>query len=403
MPHFPRLLVLDTTPTFGAAATSVLKHNNLANWPVNKIMQVTLAPGNHIAAGTNQGPLYRFPPSAQHLSTIHDLFGPEIILFRPINEHPEFQALADGLVLRSPAAMALWWMDDWPLRMMTEASHADRTQCEKRLQALFEKSSLNLAISQSMAEAFGARYGASFEIARNLVREGDWPPPKLLDRKEPILRYAGSLAPDMSLSTVHDLARFADQNASQAHSFSFEIQTQKHWLQQEGHLFKGLKKVKLRRANLSPKRYRRWLQEADALLVAYNDDPGTIRYLSHSFANKIPEVLASGRPIIAIGPTTIESIRFLKDVPGVRIFESVEAFKDAWEPEYILEKNKDARQAAFQLFGMEDGRERLRALLSDRAKPTNNAGDVSNAVRAAARSSSLVKRAKNKLLDWVAS
>ena len=77
-------------------------------------------------------------------------------------------------------------------------------------------------------------------------------------------------------------------------------------------VFKELAGVSFSRAKGDEVSYRNWLQGADMVLLAYNFDDATKRYLRYSFANKAPELLASGAVVLAFGPPELETIDFFK-------------------------------------------------------------------------------------------
>src|SRR3546814_11387518 len=54
--------------------------------------------------------------------------------------------------------------------------------------------------------------------------------------------------------------------------------------------------------------YERTLAKSDALLIAYNFDPASTGYIGYSLANKMPECLASGAPLLAYGPRGVATI-----------------------------------------------------------------------------------------------
>src|SRR3546814_2418481 len=58
--------------------------------------------------------------------------------------------------------------------------------------------------------------------------------------------------------------------------------------------------------------YERTLAKSDALLIAYNFDPASTGYIGYSLANKMPECLASGAPLLAYGPRGVATIDYLR-------------------------------------------------------------------------------------------
>jgi hypothetical protein len=370
----PRLLILDHTPIRGPAATSVLKANHFGDWPAGQLLQVTQNPATRRLALTDAaGRLVPFRDDAESAALLDGTFAPQITLYRPTAECPPLHDFALHLLERSQTALALWLMDDWHARLL--ADHPERGKAwQKDLETLAGRAALNLAISPGMARAFGERYGAGFEVARNVVDLPDRQVAASTRGGSFTIRYAGSLAPDMSLEAIRRLARFVAGPHGERMDLRFDIRTQAHWLNLYGDGFAGLPRVDLRASDLSADAYRQWLEEADLLVAAYNDDEETRRYLRYSFANKVPELLASGRPVLAIGPEAIETVAFLKEVGGAvvtrgRTDSELEAAIAPLiaEPESRQALVRRAREVVAKHFGKETNKAALRHSLVEAA------------------------------------
>ncbi|MCA8889764.1 MAG: hypothetical protein KDA46_13095, partial [Parvularculaceae bacterium] len=205
MPQYPRLLLIDMTPMVGAAATSALKRAYFGDWPRNALMHLYCPEAGVNGLGLANGKTWT-TPSPGALEDIVRSFDPQVILYRPVAEQPQLHELAMGLAFSLRAPLALWLMDDWPARLET-ADPALFTRMDADLGRLFRRSSFNLAISEKMAAAFQRRYGVAFEVARGGVDVERWPIRKRRRDGGVHLRYAGSLAPDMTMSSVLDIAQ----------------------------------------------------------------------------------------------------------------------------------------------------------------------------------------------------
>ena len=53
------------------------------------------------------------------------------------------------------------------------------------------------------------------------------------------------------------------------------------------------------------------LAGADVLVLAYNFDEDSLRYIRLSMPNKLPEYLASGAPVLAVGPRAANGIDYV--------------------------------------------------------------------------------------------
>ena len=250
------------------------------------------------------------PDTPEFADIILTRFQPEIIFYRPVIDNWPLHDLAIEIINRSETPLVLWLMDDWPARL-----EADNPEVAARMDAdlrkLFERSSLNYAISNGMAKIFGQRYQANFSVAHNGVRAEDWPPVEGNGKETVVLRYAGSLAPDTNSSAVFDVAQAVSALHEEGLPIRFEGHTQASWLKDNDEKFNALPGVRLSVARQTDREYRDWLRHADLLLLAYNFDEATRRYLQYSFANKLPELLASGVAVLAHGPEYLETMKYL--------------------------------------------------------------------------------------------
>lgn len=366
MAYLPRFLLIDLTPMVGTAATSALKALHFGNWRRDAFLHVLTGGIERIAIGDLRGHTRKLDDDTPEKATeLLEAFRPEIILYRPVANNMALHRFAMELIRQSDAALALWMMDDWPERLKAEnpaqydAMHTDLTE-------LFARSDLNLAISKGMTDAFKLRYGVNFETAHSGVRPAEWPERARPERPEIIVRYAGSLSPDMTLHSVRHTAQTISRLAESGLPIRFEGRTQPYWHEQYADEFNTLAHVSMRKSDMPAPAYRTWLSEADILLLAYNFDTETQRYARYSFANKMPETLATGVPILAYGPETLETIAHLeRNGLGERVTrntdEALEAAlrKLATDPEHRTRLGQAGRDHAFKTFDLDKTRARL--------------------------------------------
>lgn len=368
----PRIVLADFTPIRGTAATSILKANHFGDWDPDRLLLVTYdSATGQLAVGGLKGPLRPFNCRDEAAQFIVDSFAPELILYRPTNDHESLHKFTSALIRESNAGLAIWLMDDWPAQLLASNPRKGE-QWHQDLSYLASLSRLNLAISPGMARAFSHRYAAPFDVARNFIDAPlrISPTQKNQNTGELLLRYAGSLAPNMSLAALQRLADFVESCTDHSLNLRLEIRTQDHWFRLYRGQFEGRTRVSIHPSNLTNEQYKAWLSDADILIAAYNDDQETKRYLRYSFSNKVPELLASGRPVLAIGPAEIETIDFLlKTGAAVVVSEaSAQALSSAIAP---LQQSAEARdQLALkglsvvkEHFGREAGKFGLRTKL----------------------------------------
>lgn len=365
----PRLLLIDMTPISGSAATSTLKRAFFGDWREDALLHVQGAGYGMIGLAAGASAPRPVPPDAGKTRALVEAFRPEVILYRPVADHPQLHRFAMDILNASPAPLVMWIMDDWPERLR-EQDPARFAAMDADLRTLFARSTFNFAISDGMANAFEERYGAKFDVAHNGVAPEDWPVRTRSAGGAVKVRYAGSLAPDTTKESVLAAARVIEQLAAEGRSIIFEGRTQQYWFEQFGQPFNELSSVSMRPATMTTDEYRQWLTEADIILIAYNFDEATRRYLRYSFANKTPEALAAGAAILAFGPSELETIAFLQSTQAAKavtqnepgaLAASLRALAD--DPERRARMGAAGRALAFAKFNLDDLRGRMKRAL----------------------------------------
>jgi hypothetical protein len=166
-----------------------------------------------------------------------------------------------------------------------------------------------------MNDAFEIRYGQEFAAFANGIERGDWnwssPAPQ---RQGVLIRYSGSLAEDMGLETIVAVANAVEALAADGVDITFDIKTRKFWAEKAGGRFKTLARTRISTEELAAAEYRKWLSDADVVLICYNFDELSRAYVRYSIANKLPECLASGAALLAVGPPDIAMMQLLKSL-----------------------------------------------------------------------------------------
>jgi len=368
----PRLLVLDMTAMGNGSATGEIKSNLLANWPAEGILQIA----RHGAEGLTtvrrgdgtwaQGVL--FP--RRRLWRPVTAFAPQVLLYRPVPDAPVLHDLAMNVIRSLNLPLVTWIMDDWPARMAEDVPD-QWARMEPDLGYLLERSTRRLSISEAMSEAFARRYGHPFVPLANGIDPAEWPLAPRGKQEGPfVLRFAGGLAADMGRASVLRVAEAVERLASKGHSILFEVSTQKWWHSQCHKSFAAFSHTRLEIAERSPQEYRRWLQQADMLLIAYNFDAASLRYIQYSQGNKMPECLASGAPILAHGPQQATTIAYLAAHDAARVVdeESIDRLEQVLLVQIADRNGRDAmatraRALATERHNIHDHRDQFRRLI----------------------------------------
>lgn len=312
---FPRVLVIDMVPIGGTAATGAIKHSLFAGWPWARLMEVYAESGGPLVVDGGVVGEKRVPPSFQDHDALIELckaYDPDVILYRPLDDRDDLHDFAMKAIEAIDAPVITWVMDDWLARLKRKSRSRHKRYFED-MKRLVARAHTNFAISSPMQFEMERRLGGAFSVLANGIDVATWTSiqghvpgtrPGLL------LRYAGGLAHDMCRKSVIALAE-AVEALAQTRDIRLEINTHSHWLSDAQADFAAFRATSLTATEYGEEDYFRWLSEADILVVAYNFDDTSGAYVRYSMANKIPEVLASGRAVLAIGDLDYASIAHL--------------------------------------------------------------------------------------------
>ncbi len=369
----PRLLLIDHTRIGDGTATGELKAALFGDWPSERVLQLYDAGKGKVGLNETGG---NAPLDPMHPNDVEKIekkiaaFRPDAVLYRPVPKTEALHKLAAQLVDKLDLPLVTWIMDDWPTAYARENPEAAAT-LEADWQKLIEGSAARLCISEAMASAFEERYGVSFVAVANGIDPADWPPSSIRAEGPVRVRYAGSLADNMTMSTVRMVAEAVERLASQGNDIQFEIKTRKYWRDFAGRHFKGFSHTSMIAADLSPEEYRAWLSQSDINVIGYNFDERSKDYTRYSLANKLPECLASGAALLAVGPADVATMAVLEKFGcGLRVTSnSVEAVADALSelagsPARRSELAQAARDVAFDHFNVADARQKLTETIS---------------------------------------
>jgi glycosyltransferase involved in cell wall biosynthesis len=374
---FPKMLVLDMTPAGNGSATGEIKANLLANWPADRILQVAHRgpAGLQLAELDAGGDWTATVTTAEAAGAAVDAFAPDLVMYRPVPDTPALHPFAMETIARLDKPLVTWVMDDWPARLAIEKP-ADFAVLGPDLDHLLARSARRLSICQAMSDAFADRYGQDFVPLANGIDPTDWPPLRPHGPGPLLVRYAGGLAENMTRDAVLRIARSVETLARSGVPMRLEIHTQPWWYAQSKALFDGFAHTVIDTTTRPAAAYRSWLAEADVLLIAYNFDPATLRYVQYSMANKTPECLASGAAVLAHGPAGIATLDYLAATDTAMVVGEnsdgavIAALRRlATDPALRAEMAARARRTAFAAHDLRRLRETLLELLQKAAVP----------------------------------
>ena len=362
----PRTLLIDMTRIGDGTATGELKSNLFARWPAADLMQIYLGPGGKLGVSVNGEDTFVGSAKSNSVSIIlrqAQAFEPDVVLLRPTPNTEHLHNVAMQLIDDLDTPLVLWIMDDWPASL-------DETEHNRVLlhdwNRLLPRANRRLSISNAMATAFKERYGVDFTAVANGVDPRDWPSSVREKSGGVTVRYTGSLARNMSFYSVKLIAQAVEQVAAEGFDIRFEIKTRSNWRKDAEPEFEAFTHTSFNDVALSPDAYRKWLSEADINVIAYNFDDQSKGYIQYSLANKLPECLASGAALLAVGPSDVATLSLLDDLNcGLRVnLDSVDATARALKelassPQRRSDLAQHAQEAAFRRFNITDMRRML--------------------------------------------
>lgn len=191
------------------------------------------------------------------------------------------------------------FLDDWPATLYSSGELLGRARgiVSRHVARVMKRSPIILCIGEMMAEEYSAAFGKLARVARNGVSESvisDVRSHSVVASRR--LVYAGGLhlGRDEMLTRVGRALRDTD------------------WvLEVYGSPTPGIRDGVLYRDRVPSAYIPFELAGSQALLFVESGDPAIADYTRLSVSTKIPEYIAAGRPVVAIGPTGQASIELL--------------------------------------------------------------------------------------------
>ena len=169
----PKILVMDFTRFGQGTATGEIKTKFFSSWNPSEICHIYGEGGENF--GISHGNTAANNKRLGYNSVLEHVreFKPDIILYRPVADHAPLHDLAMKIISELKLPYIIWMMDDWPSRQLEHNPVLGR-RMHSDLQRLCQSANACFAISEAMAGAFGARYGAKFDVFHNgiLVTSG---------------------------------------------------------------------------------------------------------------------------------------------------------------------------------------------------------------------------------------
>lgn len=204
------------------------------------------------------------------------------------------------------------FMDDWPSTIYKDStlSLIQRKLTIQTLYELFNNCEKSLVISDAMKNEFEKRYKkCSFFSLMNDVEEYSG---SFIDENKPkeklSLCYAGGLHLNRWASLL-ELCKIVRDNKNIG---EIAVYTSPNDWKSTEHYFKDFEFV-VYKGFINQSEVLKTLEAYDALIFIESFDDNIKKYTRFSISTKIPEYLSLGKNIIAVGPSDIASITYLKE------------------------------------------------------------------------------------------
>ena len=206
-------------------------------------------------------------------------------------------------------------MDDWPTTHYRESpfSVLPRLLLQSRLRAVLLRSPVAMGISELMAKEYQKRYGVRFDAFMNCVETlGEASRPARFPRAANSFCICGWLAPREVADPPGRRAGLAGPARGRLGRWGYRLRTrERHPTVCRAAVTRG-PTMELG-GSLEPDQVAEVLRRADVLIHVESFDASVRQYTRMSLSTKLPQYMASGRPILCYGPVGLASIRYIKD------------------------------------------------------------------------------------------
>ena len=205
------------------------------------------------------------------------------------------------------------FMDDWVSNLYThgELAGAARRETERVVAQVLERSPVLLTIGHDMAEEFATRFQRPCFVAGNSVDVQLYAPEGRAKPSShaPVIRYVGGLhlGRDLVLAEVAEVLSRAEPSSTAWRIEIFAPDADRGRALRLADTYPSLHYE----GNLTPDRVPAVLRSAGALLFLESAADTLFEFTRLSVSTKVPQYLASGRPILVLGPSRQSSVRAL--------------------------------------------------------------------------------------------
>lgn len=308
---------------------------------------------------------------SERLARWLDAFRPQL-LYGFLGSMAQIRLMRE-LARRLAVPVAIHIMDDWPSVLYRRGVLGPllRRVVQREFRAVLREASLRLGICADMCEEYRRRYGYAFVPFHNALDMEEW----VLRAKRSwtagspfVVRYVGSIVPDGQRDGLGDVC---DAVASlRASGTPVEL-----WVHAPRSQSAYLTRGRAPREGLhladppDPAHIHELLATADLLVLPFNFDARSARYIGLSMPTKVPAYMVSGTPVLVYGPADIATTRY--------------AAREGWAHVVATPGVTSLREALRRLIENQAARERLGRRAHALAREHHDAGRVRPAFQAA--------------------
>lgn len=205
------------------------------------------------------------------------------------------------------------FMDDWPNTAYVKSwlLFVPRLVLERKLKKVLSRSPVGLTIGSDMAVEFAGRYGRNFDCFMNCVEINTSSSEKELSNAGTVVfAFVGGLHLNRWKSLLAVASALEELKCSGV-NLSVEIYSPVKDLQLYDDIFREFSVVTTMSTMMACEVNEK-LRSFDVLIHVESFLREDSFYTRYSISTKIPQYMASGRPILAYGPGCLSSIRYIK-------------------------------------------------------------------------------------------
>jgi glycosyltransferase involved in cell wall biosynthesis len=241
-----------------------------------------------------------------------DEFRPEVIFFCG-GDAAVLYSKVERLADRYGAQIVFYITDDYVLPGTSKhlAARAIRRWTRRAFRRMTTRAALVLTIGEAMSARYRTEFGFESLAVMNMVNMPEAAPPYPVKKpgQQPLsMVYAGSFHSNRwrvladFVSALEDVAEDGAMVQLRVYGPKPDEEMLDAFVRPPVSTYGGL---------LNPTDLAEAISGADVLLHVESDDPHSIDVTALSISTKIPEYLAAGRPVLAIGPPEIASMKYL--------------------------------------------------------------------------------------------